>query len=393
VKTSAADTKNYIIEVYKQETAIMNLKSAIYENNLRIFEVEESINQKNGQISEVKKVLQEARDDAAKAKFALSVLNADMEKIKIKSALPGTVSLFNSTKSNTARIVNGSVPVDSINVNSATDIDQQTLQTEIDNLKTKLKFAQGKILKQSIEINLLRKTMSEYEPESGSVNITDVPVSTENGIHGRSTVLSLKAEIEGLKDRIERMEPLFEIGIHTRLRSIELGLRDIRRLKGLNHRPMHDSLLMQGVDAQRSFNSRADATLYLSFGQEHHRPVGEYLDLYDIDANTVWEHRKFAFFQNIITWKVDMINRFKSYNKSVFNENYDKLFKAIYPAFEIDNDIAIQSSVDMRKSYEILKKEHELAKQSDRGYGNNGYRRGQNGPPANLLRPVAVSET
>lgn len=228
-------------------------------------------------------------------------------------------------------------------------------------MKAKLEAAEQEVLRQGKELEIFKLA----NVDKGDTN-ADVSIHSLNGTQTQTDVDLLQTLIQKLKDQIELMEPMWYIGFYTRVRKFEVE----------RYSQADRNLLWLGLQAFKAANSKADATMYLD-GCPAKRSIGsgEFLAAYQTTPNIVWEHRNFKFFQNMLSWKADMLLRYKKfYSSAKFDENFEKVFKAILPAFTISKDSDIQADPELLSAYLSLKHEHEAADKAEKNGGGRAPR-------------------
>ncbi|KAE9378784.1 hypothetical protein N431DRAFT_553156 [Stipitochalara longipes BDJ] len=163
--------------------------------------------------------------------------------------------------------------------------------------------------------------------------------------------------IEGYKEKIEQIMPLYEVGLDTRHRKFELDIQ----VK--DSRPDWD-LVNKGNEVAHYGRALADATMCQTFraSEPSHRYPGEFEDQYNkVPAKVVWKYRDFKSFHNILSWHMDM----RQFGPAFKNPNFDKefkfLFSKIYPSFKIASDKTIAKDPTLSTAYRRLWLEYKEA--------------------------------
>jgi len=205
----------------------------------------------------------------------------------------------------------------------------------------------------------------EANPEAITKMGTDLLVDI--GV-GRDTVIKKLKVIEtrleedrtalgGYQKKIERMQPLYEVGLDTRHRKFEL---DIKRK---DSRPDWD-IVHRGNEAAHYGRALADAIMChpLSVSEQPQRYPGEFEDQYNsVPAKVVWQHKDFKKFHDLLNWRMDMKQFGYACKRATFDKEFEFLFSRIYPDFKVASDEAINNDPKLKAAYERLYLEYKEA--------------------------------
>lgn len=101
-------------------------------------------------------------------------------------------------------------------------------------------------------------------------------------------------ETELLKEKIEEMQPLYWVGHAIRIRYME------GELKGLKGQPVNRDVEIASQEAWKQGKAQADASTFLESAGPSARGVDDFVLMYGILPEVVWEHREFGMFMNIL---------------------------------------------------------------------------------------------
>jgi hypothetical protein len=169
----------------------------------------------------------------------------------------------------------------------------------------------------------------------------------------KSELQTSKRLLEQSKDKIEQMKPLYEVGLDTRHRKYELDMKDIK-----DSRPDW-SLVHRGNEAAHNGRALADATMFQDFCKAGRPYPGEFEDQYNgVPAKTVWEHKDFTIFHEILSWHMDMRQFGPAFKKSRFDTEFQLLFSKIYPSFEVASNVDVENDPKLSGAYRHMSLDH-----------------------------------
>lgn len=266
LKTKAADSAVDRLVAFKTEIELSKLRQPILENMIQILSLEESIAPLKQHEVEAKRSLSIEGETMARKESEFLVLKDTWEKAQATWAAKWEKFNDRQPLDDLANeVLEKSKASNETPPPTADRVVDRKPEIEVTDLKTELQQANEEIRRKSREIEILKSAKAILCIDNDNVS-TSGKSDTAQSTMGKAEASDIQKEIQGLKDQIEQMKPLYWIGYWTRGRKIDMDLRNsgAKQWSKVN--------IEKGNDAFRDHDVLADATLYMVswFFASHH---------------------------------------------------------------------------------------------------------------------------
>lgn len=198
---------------------------------------------------------------------------------------------------------------------------------------------------------LTKNALTQVEPDFERMVQTTAMKDSTHALPHTETSVATATEVHELKEKIEQLMPLYEVGKLVRTRKMEICLP----------RPLQDtSAIKNGWEIAFSGAAVADSTLFMDFANKPYSGKFDFASRYGVTASFVWENRKFEMLMEVLSMKFNMRTDYPRFltQRDGFIADCNKFLVALTPNTAVNTDEKVIADADLKARYKGIKEQY-----------------------------------